>query len=142
MADVSGFGNKGTRTARKDRNAVEVNTGAGEYLSFVLTVKGAKAIFTFSCMHQAFKTESSFPGFPAIDEFSWTWGENPSELHHKEDGLEDDEYVVRMSFVPAIKYTLIVKHCRANGTTLRVLKDIDYESQDPKDRFGELLTVF
>jgi hypothetical protein len=138
----TGFGNKGKRTVRAYRTGAKINAANGEFLSFNLKVKGAKAIFTFACMHKSHLTESSFPGYPHIDEFEWTWGKNLGELHHKQQGLTDDEYIVRMSFVPAVKYTLVVNHCAQNGDTIRVLKDIDYESQDPNDRFGELLTIF
>ncbi|HKG20457.1 MAG TPA: hypothetical protein VKC34_01045 [Blastocatellia bacterium] len=141
-ANESGFGKKGKRTARADENAVEVNATAGEHLSFDLTVKGATAIFTFACMHKSHLQASSFPGFPAIDKFTWDWGKKPADFQHTSVLLAEDEYLVRMSFLPAIKYTLVVEQRDKDGNTLKVLKDIDYESQDPTDRFGELLTVF
>jgi hypothetical protein len=138
----SGFGNKGKRTSRVDENAVIVDSKKKEYLDFKLTVKGAKAIFTFACMHKPYKKESDFSGFPAIDEFEWMWGKNAGEFHHKAEGQKKDKYGVRMSFVPAVKYTLVVKHCDENGGTIEVLKDVDYESQDPHDTFVEFFTVF
>jgi hypothetical protein len=141
-ANESGFGTKGKRTARADANAVEVNATAGEYLSFDLAVRGASALFTFSCLHKLHMNQSSFQGFPSVDRFTWNWGKRASDFQHGDVLLAEDEYLVRMSFVPAIKYTLVVERRNRDGDTLEVLKDIDYESQDPTDRFGELLTVF
>ena len=105
-------------------------------------MKGAKAVFTFACKDKTHKNASDFPGFPALSKFKWTWGKNAGELHHKAEGKKKDTYGVRMVFVPAVKYTLVVKHCDQNGNTIEVLKDIDYESQDPTDTFFEFFTVF
>jgi hypothetical protein len=50
-------------------------------------------------------------------------------------------YVIAMSFIAAIKYTLLVEHRRSDNTVKEVLIDADYKSQNPNDKFRELLSI-
>jgi hypothetical protein len=129
------FGNAGKRTVRKHVGAVQVKLSAGEHLAFKTTVEGAEAVFTFACEHKARRSADEFPGHPK-QVYEWTWGKAANDSD-----ASDDEYGVRMSFVSATKYTLLVEH-RKNDTVLAALKDIDYESQDPTDKFTETLRIF
>lgn len=133
---MANFGTAGTRTIRVRKGAVIVRFTQGEFLAFKLTVKGAEPIFTFACMHRALLSEHQFNGHPK-QEYEWEWGHNPST----EIDAEDDMYGVAMSFITAIKYTLFVEHRAQNGSVIKVLKDIDYESQAPVDNFTETLEV-
>lgn len=133
MAD---FGQAGKRTVRVYKGAVIVRFSQGEFLSFRLTAKGAEPIFTFACMHRALLSEHEFEGHPQ-QVYEWTWGRNePGQID-----AEDDMYGVAMSFITAIKYTLLVEHRGKDGGIIKVLKDIDYESQAPQDNFTEILEV-
>ncbi len=133
MAD---FGNAGKRTARQQLGSVQVNRTAGEYLSYKLTVEGATPIFSFACEHRSLRSEKDFPGHP-MREYEWLWGKDDADSD-----ADDDVYVVGMSFLTATKYTLRVEHRRDDDSVIKLLKDIDYESQDPNDNFKETLRVF
>jgi hypothetical protein len=133
MAD---FGVAGKRTVRVYKGAVIVRFSQGEFLSFRLTAQGAEPIFTFACMHHALRSEHQFEGHPK-QVYEWNWGRNPGQ----EIDADDDMYGVAMSFITAIKYTLLVEHRQQNGGLIKVLKDIDYESQAPQDNFTETLEV-
>lgn len=133
MAD---FGKAGKRTVRVYKGAVIVRFSEGEFLSYKLTVKGAEPIFTFACMHRALLSEHQFEGHPK-QVYEWNWGRNPDQ----EIDAEDDMYGVAMTFITAIKYTLLVEQRRQDGSVVKVLKDIDYESQAPEDNFTEPLEV-
>jgi len=132
------FGNAGTRTIRQNRLAVIVNIANGEYLFFRLTVQGAQPEFAFACEHRTLRssTVQDFPGHPQ-QVYEWTWGKDPLDSDNN-----DDMYGVRVKFTAAIKYTLLVVHRRKDDSVIKVLKDIDYASQDPSDQFQELLHVF
>jgi len=54
----------------------------------------------------------------------------------------DDMYVIAMSFIAAIKYTLLVEQRDQSNNLIRKIKDIDYESQAPEDNYTETLRVF
>ena len=133
---VTHFGNAGTRTVRKSSAVVIIDQTQGEYLEFKLSVRGAKAIFTFACKHRAIRSENEFPGHP-LETYEWQWLKQLSDFD-----AHDDQYGVRMSFVPAIEYTLVVDYCNSEGTVIERLKDIDYKSTDPEDKFQEPLRVF
>jgi len=133
MAD---FGTAGTRTVRVHKGAVIVRFSQGEFLAFKLTVKGAEPIFTFACMHRALLSEHVFEGHPK-QVYEWEWGHNPGT----EIDAEDDMYGVAMSFITAIKYTLLVEHRAQDGAVIKVLKDIDYASQATGDNFTEILEM-
>lgn len=134
--NMSDFGIAGKRTVRVYKGAVIVSFSAGDFLSFRLTAKGAEPIFTFACMHRALLSEHQFEGHPK-QVYEWRWGQNPDE----EVDADDDMYGVAMSFITAIKYTLLVEHRRKDGGLIKIVKDIDYESQAPQDNFTETLEV-
>ncbi|HKS42805.1 MAG TPA: hypothetical protein VJX74_19490 [Blastocatellia bacterium] len=130
------FGTAGTRTVHKSSGIVIVDQTQGQFLTFKLSVKGAQAVFTFACKHRPLLSEINFPGHP-LATYEWEWLKQLSDFD-----AHDDQYGVRMSFVPAIKYTLVVDHCDATGTVIERLKQIDYESADSQDKFEEPLRVF
>lgn len=130
------FGVAGKITVREFDGAVKVRVGQGEHLFFRLTVQGAEPIFTFACKHKARLSEHEFPGHPK-KVYEWTWSRSADESD-----ASDDMYGVAMTFLTAIRYTLLVEHRDAQGTLINLLKDIDYESQHPQDNFTETLRVF
>jgi hypothetical protein len=140
MAD---FGNAGKLTIRKHDVAALVSLSNQEYLFYKLTVKGADPIFTFACIHRARLSEHQFPGHPK-QVYEWTWSRPTSlpNVPNETTDAPDDMYGVAMSFIAAIKYTLLVEQRDRNDQVVRVLKDIDYESNDPHDNFTESLRVF
>ena len=132
MAD---FGVAGKLTIREFDAAVKVRVSQGEYLFFRLTVKGAEPIFTFACKHKARLSEHQFAGHPKkVYEWTWSKGQNESDLPM-------DMYAVGMSFITAIRYTLLVEHRDQNDGLIDLLKDIDYESTHSADNFTETLRV-
>jgi hypothetical protein len=137
------FGNAGEITIRVHDIATTVKLPEGEYLHYELTVEGAEPIFTFACKHKARLSEHDFVDHPK-QIYKWTWGRADSldDLPNEPEDSFDDVYVVTMSFITAVKYTLVVEQRDANDDVIQTLKDIDYESQDPVDTFTESLRVF
>ena len=76
--------------------------------------------------------------------YEWTWC-RPTALanvpNQNSDAL-DDMYGVAMSFLAAVKYTLLVEQRDQTDKLISTLKDVDYESQDPHDNFTESLRIF
>jgi hypothetical protein len=141
MAD---FGKAGKLTVRTHDVAALINLSAGEYIFYKLTVKGAEPLFTYACKDRARLSEHQFQGHPKKT-YEWTWSRNQplaAGIPNENGDAPDDLYVVSMSFIAAIKYTLLVEQRRADDSVIRKLKDIDYESQSPEDNFTETLRVF
>lgn len=141
MAD---FGNSGKITIRTNHESATVRVGAGEYLAYKLTVKGATPIFVFACTHNTRLSQGQFPGHPK-QVYEWTWCRptaGPAGSPDVQSDGDDDTYEVVMHFAAAVKYTLFVEQRDQNNARLRVIKDIDFESQGPEDKFPEGLDVF
>jgi hypothetical protein len=128
---MSDFGNAGKLTIRTDNGAVMVK--AGQQIQYTLTVQGEIPVFTFACTHKDRLTEESFP--QPQQKYSWTW-KYPADA----DGA-DDVYVVQMSFLTALKYTLRAELQTANGNLLSVIKDLDAESDDSNDKYPSSIEV-
>ncbi len=132
MAD---FGVAGKLTIREYNGAVKVKVSQGEYLYFKLTVKGAEPIFTFACKHKARLSEHEIPGHPKkVYEWNWSKGQDDSDQPM-------DMYALGMSFITAVRYTLLVEHRDKNDVLIDLLKDIDYESSHSADNYTETLRV-
>ncbi len=140
MAD---FGKAGKLTFRTHDVAVVVSLTNKEYLYYKLTVEGAVPIFTFACIHTPRLSEHQFAGHPK-KVYEWTWCRPTAGAGtpNEDSDAPDDMYVVAMSFITAIKYTLLVEHRDQNNNVIRRVKDIDYESQAPEDNYTETLRVF
>jgi hypothetical protein len=141
MAD---FGKAGKLTIRAHDVAALVNLTNREFLSYKLTVSGASPIFTFACKHSARLSEHEFNGHPK-QVYEWTWGRPTAvsaDIPNTASDAPDDTYVVAMSFLGAIKYTLLVEHRDQHNQLIRKLKDLDFESQAPEDNFTESLRLF
>ena len=140
---MSDFGSTGKLTIRAHDVAAMVKLSVGEYIHYKLTVQGAEPIFTYACKHRARLSEHQFSGHPK-QVYEWTWCRT-TELNgvpNQRNDASDDMYVVTMAFITALKYTLVAEQRDRNDGTVRVLKDIDYESQSPEDTFTETLRVF
>ena len=133
MAD---FGNTGKITSRTDEIITTVSLSAGEFLAYKLTVEGGHPVFAYSCKHKLRHSEKDLGGIKQVYEWTWCKG-SPAES----DG-DDDTYVVAMSFIAAVKYTLLVTQHRPDGSLIKTLKDIDLESDQPTDNFTSSLGVF
>ena len=128
---MSDFGNAGKLTIRVDNGAVMVK--AGQHIQYSLIVQGEIPIFAFACTHKARLSDKDFPG--PQQKYSWTWN-YPADA----DGA-DDVYVVEMSFLTALKYTLRAEVQTANGNVLSVIKDLDAESNDSNDEYPSSIEV-
>lgn len=134
MAD---FGNAGDITVRGERiNSVILNVKKDEYLFFRVTVDGAEPIFTFGCSHRDKVSAIDFDDHPQ-QVYEWTFGKNGNDID-----TNNDLHTVMMIFTAALKYTLFVQHRDKNNKLIEQLKDIDFESKDPTDLFGETLRIF
>lgn len=132
---MGSFGNAGKRTVRTSIDGVGVNLTKGEHLNYKLTALGAVPVFNLSCEHRTLFSETDF-GPPKMN-YEREWPKDP-----KEKDADDDVYVFSLSFLKTTNYTLVVERHDAAHKVLEVLKDIDYESNDPADAFREGLRVF
>ncbi|HEY6189857.1 MAG TPA: hypothetical protein VIW80_19545 [Pyrinomonadaceae bacterium] len=132
MAD---FGTAGKRTVRVFKAAAIVRFKQGEHLHFRLTVQGAEPIFTFGCADRSLLSEHEFAGHPK-KVYEWDWGLAAGDIDNA-----DDMYGVAMIFLTAVKYTLLLEHRNKDSKLIKVLKDIDYESQAPEDNFTEIIEI-
>ncbi len=133
---MTDFGISGKRTVRTDVVAVKVNLAQSEYLYYRLTVEGAEAVFEFGCEHRSMISQNDFTDHPKA-EYEWDWGKKPEDRD-----APRDTYGVDVLFLTATKYTLLAEHRDKDKKVIQVLKDIDYESQNPKDKFHETLSVY
>ncbi|HEV2177889.1 MAG TPA: hypothetical protein VGW33_11925 [Terriglobia bacterium] len=132
MAD---FGNAGKITIRRNAAATQIDQAANESLHYKLTALGAEPEFAFSCQHRQILSSKTWSSPQMI--YEWDLGKKPGDFD-----ATDDVYVVAMSFARITKYTLQVEHRNQFGSVIEVLKDIDYESQDPNDSYNDSLRVF
>jgi hypothetical protein len=140
MAD---FGNTGTITVRVSIPAVQVNVSDGEHLFYQLTVSGGFPIFTFACTHKSRLDAEDFEGHPKAV-YEWTWSRPApiaEDIPNERADDSEETYVVVMQFAAAIKYTLVVEHRDSDDNLIETLKDIDFESEAPEDRFPEGLRI-
>lgn len=131
---MSDFGVAGKVTVRKDTLSIVIKLTKGEFLTYKVTPKGAEALFVFSCASRSLLASTDFDDHPA-DTYEWKWSKDDfgSDEH-------DDVYGVRFQFITAVKYTLVVKHHKQDGSVV-TLKDIDYESQNPGDWYQDILNT-
>lgn len=132
---MGSFGNAGKRTVRVSKDGVGVSLTNGEHLNYKLTALGAVPVFNLSCEHRTLFSETDF-GPPKMN-YEREWPQAPAEKDS-----DDDVYVFSISFLKATKYTLVVARHDKDHKVLEVLKDIDYQSNDPADAFREPLRVF
>lgn len=129
------FGKAGKFTARTDEIQTAVHTSQGEFLSYTLTVKGAKPVFTFSCEHRKWLTNDDL-GTPSA-KYEW-----PHFQKTADEDAPDDVYGVAMSFLAApMSYTLVVNKLDKDNNVVQKLKDIDVESTNSSDFFVSTLRV-
>jgi hypothetical protein len=131
------FGKAGKITIRKDKIGVGVDLGAGQYLFYRLTVKGAEPFFAWACEHDTRLTAGDFEGHP-MRVYEWTWCRGGAS----DKDADDDVYSVEMRFTAATKYTLFVEVRDVNNASVKTVKDLDFESQAPQDFFVSTLRVF
>lgn len=132
MAD---FGNAGTLTIRTDMGGVLIK--AGQHIHYSLTVSGAMPIFTFACRHKARLSAEDFG--PPRKTYEWDW-QFPADSDSSE-ASDEDRYVVEMSFLTALKYTLRAELRTADESVLSLLKDLDAESNDSHDKCPSSIEV-
>jgi hypothetical protein len=113
-----------------------LHLAAREYLHYSINAEGAEAVFTFACAHRFLMAANQFPGHPK-QLYDWKWFSKPGDGDSSQ-----DIYGVMFGFVSAVKYTLRIEHLDATGKLIKILQDIDYESQDPTDWYREALEVF
>ena len=144
MAD---FGQAGKITVRgMRREIVRLHPNEGQYLYFKLTVRGGTPIFNFLRDNLRLIREESFSGHPK-QVYQWTLGRKTTPTDPDEEMLtvntenDDHMYLVGMNFANTVEYTLLVEHRDAEDNVIRVLKDMDFESNNSLDFFRELLEV-
>jgi len=133
------FGNAGTRTVRTSKGAVIVDIDNQEFLSYEVKAQGAVPIFAFACKHRALLSANDLPNHPTST-YKWKWSKTDFGNDEPDKSL-GDRYGVRFQFLTALKYTLLVRHHKQDGT-VETIKDIDYASNDSSDWFQETFKVF
>ncbi len=144
---MPGFGFAGKITVGKARTgAVLLHPEMQQYLYFSLTVNGGTPIFNFGRDGSKLIRAESFGGHPK-QVYQWTLGRkitptDPSEeLLMIDPHLDDHMYGIGMEFFHALKYTLRVEHRDRDDNVIELLKDVEFESNDSRDFFRELLEV-
>lgn len=136
------FGNAGQITQRVDHASTVVNRSNGEYLFYKVTVSGAKPKFTYVFEQQTL-SQNQFDGDPK-EIYEWTWCRSANlspDSPNVTGNSANDTQEVQMHFLTAIKYTLLIEQRHPDDSLVKVLKDVDYASQDPSDTFFATLQV-
>jgi hypothetical protein len=71
--------------------------------------------------------------------YEWNLGVG---MGQEPDSTKKDTYAVGMLFTSAVAYTLEVEHLTRDEELVERLIDVDYESDDPEDKYTEILAVF
>ena len=134
MATTSKFGNGGTRTIRENKSAVVLGRAKDEFVSYQVTVFGAAATFALSNTQRTIKRADTFPGHP-LQTYEWT-------LREADLPDDDETYVLSFAFPASVKYTVVVKHHRNDGSVVEIHKDLDLTTTDSGDEFRDPLRIF
>jgi hypothetical protein len=124
-----------TKIVRTSIGGVEVKLGDGEYLQYKIVAAGAVPSFNLSCSHRTLWKAETFVGHPK-QVYDERWPRHPFDV----DANEDD-YTVGFGFVAAVRYTLTVEHRRKDDSRIRLLKDVDFESNQAEADAFDGLTV-
>ena len=131
MAD---FGRAGKRTVHKSEFACTIDASAGETIVCTVDVKGATAVFSFDCTHEA---GLFAPEGPPQSRYQWTTYDMPGSRNPL-----GDVHVLRMQFSGgATSYRYRMELLDARLELKKVLKDVEYETSDPADDVMEPIAL-
>jgi len=140
------------KTVRKNNNGVEVVAGRNEFLEYRMKIKGARANFAWADDNETVVLTHN--DFGLVDEIQWqlkvaltaegkvkvTVPQKPG-YERLEDAGKTTDYSLTLAFVTASAYTLTVRRCKADGTTVSTPKDLDYAMERTGESVNEGLFV-
>ena len=119
------------RTIRNETKAISLkfeDLNKGEYLLYKLKVCGAQGIF--SIVDEKSRTLIKSTEFPnPQQDYLRKWPNAQEDIPAEKDII----YTLVVSFNKATKYTYIVEHHKADGSTPVTIKNIDFESMSSTD---------
>jgi len=124
------------RTIRVARGRVRVNNG--QHLHYFITVDGSKPVFSLSCKHKTHFDADDLG--PPKKNYEVIWERTSADEGPNDDG---EFYTFSMSFIGALKYTLLVALHDGGHNVVEdgVIVDADYESDDPEMSCNEAWRV-
>jgi hypothetical protein len=119
------------RTIRNETKAISLkfsDLNKGEFLLYKLKVWGNQGIF--SIVDEKSRTLIKSTEFPnPQDDYLRKWPNAQEDIPAEKDII----YTLVVSFNKATKYTYIVEHHKADGSTPVTIKNIDFESMNSTD---------
>ena len=110
---------------------------AASHLVYEIIVSGAQG--KFSIVDNAGRSVMKDTDYPAPRQlYTRKWPHDPGEVPPE----DDQTYTLAISFITVTKYTYVVKHCRRDGSVIKVIKDMDVESTDPSDKYFTAHRIF
>lgn len=123
------------RVIRKSFFNVSIDRDSGQDLHFSITATGAVPTFLFASRDEEYFRASDFTGHPKT-KYSRKWPHSATVIPTKT-GI----YSLTFGFLGATAYTLLATLRGPGGTTLKTIKDIDYERESQEDMFAELFRI-
>lgn len=127
------------RTIRNEIKTVSLNLSdlnKGEYLLYKLKACEGKGIF--SIVDEKSRVLMKSPdAFDSQQDYLLKWPRTLADIPPENDII----YTLVMFFNKSKKYSYIVEHHKANGSFPVILKDIDFESENPADSDYNTLRV-
>lgn len=126
MANDTAASNICKKTRRVLLGGVRVNDG--QHLHYSVTVEGSEPVFSLACRHKKHFNAADLG--PPKKHYEVVW---PKISADEEPSQEGEDYTFSMSFVAALKYTLLVElhDAEHNRVGAGVIVDADYESDNP-----------
>ena len=116
------------RIVRANDSEVEVNLSGGEYIDYSLTVSGARGAFSLTDgKKRVVMMDSDWPASQRT--FHRRWPLDTPQAPPEASVM----HTLTFSFFTAFKYSYVASLCSADGKVLRIIKDMDFESQNPLD---------
>ncbi len=124
------------RECTKKLLSVEINAAEKEYLLYVVSAKGAQAVFALVDENDQV-IFSHADGDPGQNIYQRKWPLAPGELPN------DDEttHTMAFHFITAQSYSYRVTHHRKDGSVIAELKNCKYTGKPPRDTCFEPLHV-
>jgi hypothetical protein len=126
---VTSFGTSGKRTVRRNKRAVILESD--ELLVYTLIARGSTPAFGFACRHEPILSADTIEGPRPREKYVWEYTPH----------VADDVLQLLLSFVGILKYSVRIDRLTTDGALVEVVRDVDYESEDPEDTAEDRLTV-
>ena len=123
------------KTRRVLKGGVQVDDG--QHLHYFVTAEGSKPLFSLACRHKKHFNAADLG--PPKKNYEVVWPRTSAD----DSSPEGEDYTFSMSFVAALKYTLVVELHDAAHTRVGVgvVVDADYESENPASLCNESFVI-